>query len=191
MAILPPGHRVVSSGRPPVAFACAPVATNPVAAASAGADRRRPNYDSRFLASGAIAGAAGAIEVTGVTFALYDNISPGYGYTAIAVALLASLDPLGSSSSGILFGALEAGAAGMQRDAGVPAVVATLVEAVIVLLVLAAQAERPRGRAPAVTATAENDLRGVRDAFSRGHDPHGDAPASSLGSARRWPSRRE
>ena len=108
-----------------------------------------------FLVSGAMAGAAGAVEVTGVTFSLYENISPGYGYTAIAVALLAGLDPLWVIASSILFGALEAGAAGMQRDAGVPAVVATLVEAVIVLLVLAAQAERPRGRAPAVTATAE------------------------------------
>jgi ABC-type uncharacterized transport system permease subunit len=92
-----------------------------------------------LLVSGALAGAAGAIEVTGVTYSLYENISPGYGYTAIAVALLAGLRPAGVIASSILFGALEAGAAAMQRDAGVPSVVATAVEAVVVLVVLAIQ----------------------------------------------------
>ena len=47
-----------------------------------------------FVVSGALAGLAGAIEVSGVTYALYENISPGYGYTAIAVALLARLNAL-------------------------------------------------------------------------------------------------
>ena len=86
-----------------------------------------------FVISGAIAGLAGAIEVTGVTFALYENISPGYGYTGIAVALLARLDAGGVIASGLLFGALEAGASAMQRDAGVPAVVVSIIEAIIVL----------------------------------------------------------
>jgi ABC-type uncharacterized transport system permease subunit len=64
----------------------------PVAAASAGLiDVPRTARDV-FLASGALAGLAGAVEVTGVTFALYENLSPGYGYTAIAVALLARLN---------------------------------------------------------------------------------------------------
>ena len=90
-----------------------------------------------FLASGALAGLAGAIEVTGVTFALYENVSPGYGYTAIAVALLAGLDPLGVLATGLLFGALEAGALSMQREAAVPAVVVNVVEALLVLLILA------------------------------------------------------
>ena len=90
-----------------------------------------------LLVSGALAGLAGAIEVCGVTFALYENISPGYGYTAIAVALLAGLDPLGVLATGILFGALEAGALAMQREASVPSVVVTAVEAALVLLLLA------------------------------------------------------
>lgn len=90
-----------------------------------------------LLLSGALAGLAGAIEVSGVTYALYENISPGYGYTAIAVALLAGLDPLGVLGTGILFGALEAGALSMQREASVPSVVVTAVEAALVLLLLA------------------------------------------------------
>ncbi|HEY7893568.1 MAG TPA: ABC transporter permease [Gemmatimonadaceae bacterium] len=90
-----------------------------------------------LLLSGALSGLAGAIEVCGVTFALYENISPGYGYTAIAVALLAGLDPLGVLGTGILFGGLEAGALSMQREASVPSVVVTAIEAALVLLLLA------------------------------------------------------
>jgi simple sugar transport system permease protein len=90
-----------------------------------------------FLVSGLLAGLAGAVELTGVTFALYENISPGYGYTAIAVALLARLDPLATIGTGFFFGALEAGASAMQRDAGVPAAFVSIVEAGIVLAVIA------------------------------------------------------
>lgn len=97
-----------------------------------------------FLASGALAGLGGASEATGVTFALYEGISPGYGYSAIAVALLARLHPLWIIASALLFGALEAGAAAMQRDANVPSVLASVVEAMIVLGVLAVN--RTRGR---------------------------------------------
>ncbi len=97
-----------------------------------------------FLLSGALAGLAGAIEVTGVTYALYENISPGYGYTAIAVALLANLNSLGVIATGIFFGALEAGAAALQRDAGVPSVLASVVEASVILIVLALQSLRAR-----------------------------------------------
>jgi general nucleoside transport system permease protein len=106
---------------------------NPDAAQSAGQIDVVRATTQAFLVSGAIAGLAGAIEVTGVTFALYENISPGYGYTGIAVALLARLDPLGTVASGLLFGALEAGAGAMQRDAGVPSVTVSIVEALIIL----------------------------------------------------------
>lgn len=100
-----------------------------------------------FLASGALAGLAGAIEVSGVTFALYENISPGYGYTAIAVALLARLDALGVVGTGILFGALEAGANAMQRDASVPSVAVSVVEAAIILVLVALERARFSPRA--------------------------------------------
>ena len=98
-----------------------------------------------FLLSGSLAGLAGAIEVTGVTYSLYENLSPGYGYTAIAVALVGSLNPLLTAFSGVLFGALEAGASAMQRDAGVPSVLAGVVEASIILLLIAFTELRTRG----------------------------------------------
>ena len=109
------------------------VGANPDAARVAGQIDVDRATTQAFLISGALAGLAGAIEVTGVTYALYENISPGYGYTGIAVALLARLDPLAVIASGLLFGALEAGAAAMQRDAGVPSVTVSVVEALIIL----------------------------------------------------------
>jgi simple sugar transport system permease protein len=112
---------------------------SPSAAASAGLVDVAGTARAVFLASGALAGLAGAVEVTGVTYALSDNLSAGYGYTAIAVALLARLNPLAVLASAILFGALDAGAAAMQRDAGVPASVVGVVQAVVILMVLAAE----------------------------------------------------
>jgi len=89
-----------------------------------------------LLASGALAGVAGAFEVSGVSYALYQNLSPGYGFTAIGVALLARLHPAGIVLTGVLFGALEAGSGAMQRDAGIPAVAVYVVEAVVILVLL-------------------------------------------------------
>jgi len=119
---------------------------NPDAASSAGRIDVLRVVFSAFAISGALGGLAGAIEVQGVTFALYENISPGYGYTAIAVALLARLDAALVVPAGILFGALEAGAAAMQRDAGVPSVVVSVVEAALILALLAARGIRQRFR---------------------------------------------
>lgn len=86
-----------------------------------------------LLASGGLAGLGGAIEVSGVTHALYQRISPGYGFTAIAVALLARLGPIAIVLSAVLFGALEAGASAMQREAAIPAVAVQVVQAVVIL----------------------------------------------------------
>ena len=109
--------------------------------------------DSRWMAaaalalSGAIAGLAGGVEVAGVSYALFQNLSPGYGFTGIAVALLGRLHPLGVVVAGLLFGALEAGAGAMQREAGVPAVAVYVVEAVVILVVLLAESLRRGGMA--------------------------------------------
>lgn len=102
-----------------------------------------------LLWSGAFAGLAGALEVSGVTYALFLNLSPGYGFTAIAVALIARLDPIGILFAGLGFGALEAGAAGMQRDAGVPAVAVSVVQATIIVVALLTVARARRSRSEA------------------------------------------
>lgn len=97
-----------------------------------------------FLWSGAIAGLAGAIEVSGVTFALYENISPGYGYTAIAVALIAGLNPLAVIASGFFFGVLETGASALQRDFSIPSSIAGMTEALLILAALTIASLRRR-----------------------------------------------
>lgn len=109
---------------------------NPFAARSAGlVDAERVTMRA-FLVSGALAGLAGAVEVCGVTYALYENLSPGYGYTAIAVALLARLNPIGTFVAAILFGALEVAASALQREAAIPSTTATVVEAAVILAVI-------------------------------------------------------
>ena len=104
-----------------------------------------------LLASGASRAGGRRSKSRGVSYALFQNLSPGYGFTAIAVALLARLHPLGVVATGLLFGALEAGAAAMQRDAGVPAVAVYVVEAIVIVVVLAdaATASGADARAPA------------------------------------------
>jgi len=121
------------------------VGTAPLAAAISGRIDADGVAFRTFLASGALAGVAGGVEVAGVTFALYEGLSPGWGYTAIAVALLAGLSPLGVLATGILFGALEGGAGAMQRVASVPAAWVGVVQALVILAVLALDRVRRHG----------------------------------------------
>jgi general nucleoside transport system permease protein len=120
------------------------VGESPAAASSAGQIDVARTASRAFMSSGALAGLAGGVEVLGVTFALYENVSPGYGYTAIAVALLATLDPWRVTLTAVLFGALEAGAGAMQRDAAIPSSLVSVIEALLILVVVAVQAIRVR-----------------------------------------------
>jgi simple sugar transport system permease protein len=88
-----------------------------------------------FALSGALAGLAGAVELAGVTHRLYDKFSPGYGYTAIAVALLGGLRAAGVFAAALFFAALGAGASAMERSAGISAVVAVAVQGATLLAV--------------------------------------------------------
>jgi simple sugar transport system permease protein len=97
--------------------------------------------------SGALAGLAGGVEVSAITFRLYDNFSPGYGFTAIAVALLGRLHPLGVVLAAVLFAALDVGSTAMQRVAGVSAVLVYAVQAIVIFALLAL--DRRRGAAEA------------------------------------------
>lgn len=130
------------------------VGLGPRAAEISGRIDSRWTAASALAVSGAIAGLAGGVEVAGVSYALFQNLSPGYGFTAIAVALLGRLQPLGVLLAGILFGALEAGASAMQREAGVPAVAVYVVEAVVILVVLLAESLR-RGGTTGLAAVAK------------------------------------
>lgn len=130
--------------RTEVGFRIRTIGASPMAAESAARINVSLVSWAVFCCSGAIAGLAGAIEVNGVTFALYENISPGYGYTAIAVALIAGLNPVGIIASGIFFGVLETAASALQRDFAIPSSIAGMIEASLILasLVFAAMQKR-------------------------------------------------
>ena len=131
------------------------VGASPSAARSAGLIDANRVQASALVVSGAVAGLAGACELSGVTFALYEGLSPGYGYAAIGVALLGGLNPLGIIAAAFFFGALGAGADAMQREAAVPAEFASVVAAVVVLGVLAVPG-------PARLASGERTRRALR-----------------------------
>jgi|GEM_PF-2901908 len=92
--------------------------------------------------SGGAAGLAGAIEVSGLTYRLFQQISPGYGFTGIAVALLANNNPIGVIFTGILFGALSSGSEVMQMNARVPSVLVFAIQGIVILSVVAFGAYR-------------------------------------------------
>ena len=144
IAVILAGFLYWMLARTAVGFRIRALGAGPRAAQSAGRiDITRLSWRV-FVASGAIAGLAGAIEVNGVTFALYENISPGYGYTAIAVALIAGLNPAGVIVSGLFFGILETAALALQRDFGIPSSIASMVEALLILVTLAVASLRGR-----------------------------------------------
>ncbi|HEY2090984.1 MAG TPA: ABC transporter permease [Thermoanaerobaculia bacterium] len=92
---------------------------------------------ARALAfSGAAAGLAGGIELLGVTHRLFERFAAGYGYSGIAVALLAQLHPLATIVSAIFFGALVTGAGELQRAANISSAVATFGQALVILILI-------------------------------------------------------
>ncbi len=92
-----------------------------------------------MIISGGFAGIAGMGEIAGVHHRLLENISPGYGYTAIVVALLSYLHPLFVVIASILFAGLMVGADSMQRMAGLPAALVYVVQGLVVLFVLGSE----------------------------------------------------
>jgi ABC-type uncharacterized transport system permease subunit len=87
--------------------------------------------------SGALAGLGGAVHVSAITHRLYEKISPGWGYEAIAVALVARLNPLAIVPTAILFGALDNGAQAMQRSQGVSPVLVQVIQGMVIMILLA------------------------------------------------------
>jgi simple sugar transport system permease protein len=84
----------------------------------AGFSSRRMVWFS-FLLSGALAGIAGISEVSGTIGHLQPNISPGYGFTAIIVAFLGRLNPLGIIASGLVLALTYVGGEAAQLSIGV------------------------------------------------------------------------
>lgn len=108
----------------------------PEAARRNGINLSRLTWSSLAL-SGAIAGVGGATIVTGELHRFNTQLSPGYGYIAIAVALVGDLDPLKVCVASFLFGILEAGGLAMQASAQVPKDAIHVIEGLIILVLAA------------------------------------------------------
>jgi simple sugar transport system permease protein len=113
------------------------VGANARAAAFAGVSVTRTVILVAML-SGALAGLAGAIEVAGRTSYLTLDMSPGYGYTGIVIAMLAGLHPLGVMAASILVAGVLVGADSMSRAVGVPTFIADVIVATSLISVLVA-----------------------------------------------------
>jgi general nucleoside transport system permease protein len=90
------------------------------------------------LLSGGLAGLAGWAEVTGLKGNLTLDLSPGFGYTGIVVAMLAMLHPLGVVLAAVFVAAVFVGADAMSRTAGVPSYIAQVMVAVSLLAMVTA-----------------------------------------------------
>ena len=90
------------------------------------------------LLSGALAGLAGAIEVAGRTSYVTLDMSPGYGYSGIVIAMLAGLQPLGVLVAGVFVAGILVGADSMSRAIGVPNTIADVIVATSLIAVLVA-----------------------------------------------------
>ena len=112
------------------------VGDNPEAARLGGIPITRYVVLSLFI-SGGLAGMAGMGEVAGVHYRLIEKISPGYGFTAIMVALMGRLHPGGIVAAAVFVAALLVGVDNMQQVARVPATLADILVGLSVLSVLA------------------------------------------------------
>jgi general nucleoside transport system permease protein len=100
---------------------------------------RRAGVDLRSIAlqamtySGAIAGLGGATLVTGVLHRFNTGLSPGYGFVAIAVALVGNLEPIWIAVAAFAFGILQNGALSMQAEANVPRDIVNVIEGLVII----------------------------------------------------------
>jgi simple sugar transport system permease protein len=109
---------------------------NPDAARYAGMRPRRLLMLTMTV-SGALAGMAGAAELLGVTHQTQTSFATSVGFDAIAVALLARSNPIAIIPAAILFGAMRAGAGQMQIEARTPRELVDVLQAVILLVIVA------------------------------------------------------
>lgn len=110
--------------------------------------------------SGALAGLAGAIEVSGFHHRLILGLTPGYGAMSILIAVAARRHPLGAMLAAFLFAVLLVGSDSLQRSIGLPASAVFVFQAVVLLVLLLVEgwrvaAERRMARAALAQEGAE------------------------------------
>jgi ABC-type uncharacterized transport system permease subunit len=125
----------VVMGRSLRGFEIRVVGNSPRAGAFAGFDQKRVVWFT-FMLSGALAGLAGICEVAGPSGELQPSISPGYGFTAIIVAFLGRLNPVGVLFAGILLAISYLGGEAAQVELGISDKTAQVFQGMLLFLVL-------------------------------------------------------
>ncbi len=95
------------------------------------------NIMRAMMLAGLLAGMAGITETLGLSHKMYENLNAGYGWNGIAVALLASNNPIGIIFTSILWGALDAGGQYMTRTTQVPNSIVEIIKGIILFLIVA------------------------------------------------------
>ncbi len=112
------------------------VGANPDAAKYAGMSVIRNFVLVMFLAGG-LAGLAGASQVLGVDHWVGQGFSAGYGFDAIALALLGRSHPFGVVLAALLFGFLRSGATDMQSMARIPIDIISIIQGMVIVFIAA------------------------------------------------------
>jgi len=112
------------------------VGHNPLAAKAQGISSGK-NIFRALLFAGFLSGLAGFNQVLGLDHKLFENLSAGYGWNGISVALLASNHPIGVVFTSILWGALDAGGQYMARTQQTPNSIVEIIKGIILFLVVA------------------------------------------------------
>jgi ABC-type uncharacterized transport system permease subunit len=123
--------------RTALGFEMRAVGHNPEAARFAGIQVNRVLMKTALM-SGGLAALAGFSEVAGLKGNLTLDLSPGYGYSGIVVAMLAMLNPLGVVLAAIFVAGIFVGADAMSRSAGVPSYIANVMVATALLTMVVA-----------------------------------------------------
>ena len=108
----------------------------PQAARYAGFSARRALW-TVLLASGALAGVAGALEATGPAGQLTPHVSVGYGFTAIIVAFVGRLQPVGCVLAALLLSMFLIGGELAQSRIGLPSALSGVFQGVLLFALLA------------------------------------------------------
>jgi ABC-type uncharacterized transport system permease subunit len=112
------------------------VGANPNAAKYAGMNISN-NIILIMVVSGALAGLGGAVQVLGTDHWVGQGFSAGFGFDAIALALIGNSHPLGVVLAALLFGILRGGATSMQSLAGIPIDIISVIQGLVIVFIAA------------------------------------------------------
>lgn len=113
------------------------VGVNPTASYFGGINNTKVIFLTALI-SGGLAGLAGVSEVCAIHFHLLMDVSPGYGYSGIPIAMLGRLHPVGTALSAFFFSVIIVGAQSMSRMTGVPVYIAEVIQGMALIVMLVA-----------------------------------------------------